>query len=408
MDNILSQLSPMKNGKELLDQLTVLPTYDLNIRDQPSTVRLMALSDLYNIYIPSSMSVEIYSKLYLALLRSLQKKVGTSAQIQRNENHKRICQRESNSILGGADSFTIVGSSGIGKSTAINRAIDLIAKQGLIENTHTKIIPCLIVQTPHDCSVKGLLLEILRKADTFLDSDYYPKALKNRVTTDMLIGCVSQIALNHIGLLIVDEIQNVVNNRNGKALVAMLTQLINASGISIAMVGTPECAQFFEQAMQLARRALGLYYGAVEYDQFFYDFCATLFQYQYVKNQTELSDSIVRWLYDHSGGIISIVVSLIHDAQEIAILNATETLDLDTMNEAYEKRLTMLHRYISLPSKPIIPRKKKSEPPVPTVEVEEKAVLNEKISDIVSMAKEQNSDIVSLLQKNIIVEVITI
>ena len=57
MENILSQLSPMKNGKELLDQMTVLPAYDPNILEQSSTVRLMALSDLYNIYVPSVMSV---------------------------------------------------------------------------------------------------------------------------------------------------------------------------------------------------------------------------------------------------------------------------------------------------------------------------------------------------------------
>ena len=407
MDNILRQLSPMKTGTELLSEMAVLPAYDPKIRAQSSTVRLMALSDLYNIYIPSSMSVEIYSKLYLALLRSLQKKEGITAQIQRNENHKRICQRENNSVLGGADSFTIIGNSGIGKSTAINRAIDLIAEQGLIENSHTKIIPCLVVQCPHDSSVKGLLLEILRKVDLFLDSDYYQKALKNRVTTDQLIGNVSQIALNHIGLLVVDEIQNVVNNKNGKALVAMLTQLINSSGISICMVGTPECALFFEQAMQLARRALGLYYSAVKYDQFFYDFCATLFRYQYVKNKTELSDAIAQWLYDHSGGIISIVVSLLHDAQEIAILNGTETFNLDTLNEAHAKRLTMLHRYISLPSKSI-PKKKKAESPLPAVESETETALNNKIFNLVCTAKEQNSDIVSMLQKNIIVEVITI
>lgn len=59
-----------------------------------------------------------------------------------------------------------------------------------------------------------------------------------RVTTDMLIGCVSQVSLNHIGLLVVDEIQNVCNHRNGTNLVSMLTQLINNSGISICMVGT--------------------------------------------------------------------------------------------------------------------------------------------------------------------------
>ena len=406
MENLLNQLSTMKTGKELLSEMTVLPAYDPNIRAQPSTVRLMALSDIYNIYIPSSMSVEIYSKLYLALLRSLQKKEGITAQIQRNENHKRIIQRESNSILGGADSFTIVGMSGIGKSTAINRAIDIITEKKLLENAHTKIIPCLIVQCPFDCSAKGLLLEILRKVDTFLNSDYYPKALKNRITTDMLLGNVAQIALNHIGLLIVDEIQNVVDHKNGKSLVSLLTQLINSSGISIALIGTPESALFFEQALQLARRALGLYYGAAEYDQFFYDFCATLFRYQYTRHKTDLSDSIVQWLYDHSGGIVSVVVSLIHDAQEIAILNATETLNLDTLNEAYAKRLTMLHSYISR-SKPA-PKKKKSEPPCPAVEIEEKPVLNKKISDLVTAAKEKNCDIVNFLQKEIKIEVIKI
>ena len=146
METLPNQLSPMKTGKDLLSEMTVLPKQDPDIRLQPSTVRLMALSDHYDIYLPSSMSVEIYNKLYLALLRSLQKKEGPIAQIQRNENHKRITQRENNSILGGADSFTIIGTSGIGKSTAINRAIDLITEQGLIENSHTKIIPCLVVQ----------------------------------------------------------------------------------------------------------------------------------------------------------------------------------------------------------------------------------------------------------------------
>ena len=46
----------------------------------------------------------------------------------------------------------------------------------------------------------------------------------------------AKVALNHIGLLVVDEIQHVVNHKNGKTLVDCLTQLINNSGISIAMV----------------------------------------------------------------------------------------------------------------------------------------------------------------------------
>lgn len=92
----------------------------------------------------------------------------------------------------------------------------------------------------------------------------------------------------------VDEIQNVANSKNGRSLVGMLTQLINNSGISICMVGTSESAVFFEQAMQLARRSLGLRYDAMEYNDSFRRFCEVLFSYQYVKQiypvRTEKAD----------------------------------------------------------------------------------------------------------------------
>ena len=407
--NITSALPEMKAGNNLATKLTMTPEYNPDIRNQSEAVRLMALSDLYKIYLPSQMSLEIYNKLYLALLRSLQKKTTKIAIQQQNQNYKAIRQQEYNGILGGSDSFTIIGTSGIGKSSAINRAIELITVNGVIEvdQPYTKIIPCVIVQCPFDSSVKGLLLEILRKVDECLDSKYYYNALRARATTDMLIGSVSQIALNHIGLLVVDEIQNVVNSKNGKSLVGCLTQLINNSGISICMVGTPESTRFFEQAMQLARRSLGLQYSNLEYNQYFYNFCKTLFSFQYVKNQTEITDGIIEWLYEHSSGVISIVVSLIHDAQEIAILNGRETLDLESLNEAYQQRLSMLHGYIQPSIKRIkqttTPKKKKIASQVQLIK--EKTCQNVQviedfsITEFATKAKTNNLDIVVLLKE---------
>lgn len=411
MNSIINQLAEMKMGKDLISEMSVLPTYNDNIRTENQAVRLIALSDLYDIYLPSEMSTEIYSKLYLALLRSLQKKNCRTATIQRNENNKLIRQQEHNGVIGGSDSFTIVGCSGIGKSSAINRAIDLITENGVIEtqNPYTKIIPCVVVQCPFDCSTKGLLLEILRKVDEILGSNYYSKSLKGRITTDMLIGTVSQISLNHIGMIIVDEIQNVANSKNGTSLVGMLTQLINNSGISICMVGTPESTVFFEQAMQLARRSLGLHYSTLEYNQYFYDFCKTLYSYQYTKNKTEITNSIVQWLYEHSGGIISVVVSLIHDAQEIAILNGIEQLNIVTLNEAYKKRLSMLHTYIE----PTITRKSQTSAKVRKSKIyaieQETATDSENvIAEVVRLSKEKNIDIVELLKDYVTVEVISV
>lgn len=401
----------MLSGKDLVSALTILPKYDDGIRNENEAVRLMALSDLYNIYLPSQMSMEIYSKLYLSLLRSLQKKHTTLAVQQRYENNRAIQQQSYSGIMGGSDSYTIIGASGIGKSSAISRAISLISENRIIETgkPYSKIIPCLVVQCPFDSSVKGLLLEILRKVDEVLETTYHQYAVKSRASTvDTLIGTVSTVALNHIGLLVVDEIQNVVNSRNGKNLVGMLTQLINNSGISICMVGTPESTVFFEQAMQLARRSLGLQYDRLEYDQYFRNFCCTLYRYQYVRQKMEISPAIIEWLYEHSAGVISIVVSLIHDAQEIAILNGTEELNLDVLNEAYENRLSLLHSYID----PNIIRRsqsstlKKKSADIPLSLEQETRADRKTIRELATIAKNDSTDIVKLLKKHMpVVEV---
>ena len=411
MNKIIEYLPKMKSSEELISALEILPDYSENICQEDSVTRLVALSDLYKIYIPSFMSVEIYSKLYLSLIRSLNKKQTKIATIQQNENFKAVLNQEYRGIIGGSDSFTIIGNSGIGKSSAISRSIELITENKVIETEkpYSKMIPCVTIQCPFDSSVKGLLLEILRKVDEILESSYYEKALRSRSTTDMLIGSVSQVALNHIGLLIVDEIQNVVNSKNGKSLVGALTQLINNSGISICMVGTPESNIFFEQAMQLARRSLGLQYGAMKYDDSFKDFCRTVFKHQYTKNKVEITDSIVNWIYEHSGGITSVVVSLIHDAQEIAILNGSEKLDLDNLSEAYKKRLSLLHGYIE-PQKPLrssYRRKRGTNMPETKNASGELKTLN-LMCGILAESKSSQKDILTLVKEQINVEEIRI
>lgn len=405
MIDFTTKLPEMKSGNELISALSIIPEYDETICQQNQAVRLMALSDLYQIYIPSQMSLEIYSKLYLALLRSMQKKGTQMAIKQRYENYRAIQQQSYSGILGGSDSFTIIGTSGIGKSSAISRAISLITENRIIETDkpYTKIIPCLIVQCPFDSSVKGLLLEILRKVDEELGTDHYIHAVKSRAsTTDMLIGAVSSIALNNIGMLVVDEIQNVANSKNGKSLIGALTQLINNSGISICMVGTPESTVFFEQAMQLARRSVGLQYTTMKYDEYFQSFCKIIFKYQFLKNRTEITTVITEWLYEHSAGVVSVVVSLIHDAQEIAILTGKEVLNLDTLNEAYQQRLSLLHGYIQpsvIQNKPTT-RKKKTAASVKKNQTQSKLKQEGySIIEIAERAKAENLDVVELLKE---------
>lgn len=416
-NKVIKQLPEMLSGENLINKMQVLPKYDRKFRENGSvTERLIKLSDLYNIYIPSQMSIEIYNKLYLGIVRSLQKKGETLTIKQYNSTYKTIQNIKNktgdqnyNGIMGGADSFTIIGTSGIGKSSTISRALNLIRANYMIEieKPYTRILPCLIVQCPFDSSVKGLLVEILRKVDEQLGTSYFKSAtIGNRTTTDMLIGSVSQICLNHIGLLVVDEIQNVVNSRNGKNLIGSLTQIINNSGISICMVGTPESERFFEQAMQLARRSIGLKYEELNYDSQFKNICTILFSYQYTKKYSEISDQIIESLYQYSGGNISVIISLIHDAQEISLMNGREILDLISLEEAYKKRLSMLCNYIKpeIKKQYIKYNKNNSSKNISQKKKEINSIVT--IKDIVLTAKKENVNIIKELSKYIIVEVI--
>lgn len=406
--NLFADMPSMLSGQDLVSALSVFPEYRDSIRNENQAVRLMALSDLYRLYIPSQMSIEIYSSMYLALLRSMQKRVTKAAIKQQYQNHKAIQNQAYRGIMGGADSFTIIGDSGIGKTSAISRAVDLITENRVIEmdNPCTTIIPILNVQCPWDSSIKQLLLEVLRKVDEAIESSYYQYALKSRATTDNLIGSVSQVALNHIGILVIDEIQNIVNSKNGKRFIAMLLQLINNSGISLCLIGVPDCIPFFEQTFQLSRRLVGLKYGTMPFDAYFESFCKVVFGYQYVQEESKITPAIIEWLYEHSAGVVSVVVSLIHDAQEIGILSCKEGLNLDTLNQAYKQRLSLLHGYIQptvLHGGKTSKRKKKS--PAASIEDNESIIQDNTftIKELVAKAKAENLDIVSLLKEHIVV-----
>lgn len=361
MDDIFSLLAPMMFGEELESAMKRMPAIPVFNNETGPVERLTALNDIYSLFVPNEMSREIYSKMYMALLRSLKKKNTKEAVGQYYENYKKIIDNNGSGIIGGADSFTIIGPSGIGKSSAVKAVIDAISSNIIIETEEpfVKIIPFLEVQCPYDCSVKGLLVEILRKVDEILETNYLHKSQKIRATTDMLIGSVSNVCLNHIGVVIIDEIQNVVAHKHGKMLVAALMQIINASGISICMVGTPECKPFFEQVFQLARRSVGLEFSALKYKNFA-DFCEQLFFYQFTEEKTELNDALIKWLFNITTGNLSILITLFHDAQETAILKNRKKITIELLAEVFEQRLGMLRNFYEIPSKKTYAKKSAS------------------------------------------------
>lgn len=405
-------LAPMLENGDLWRLMASIPNYHTSTREKGISERIIALNDLYKLYLPSPMSIEIYYKLYTSASLALEKKSDKALILaQQKENFQMIKNKkasEYSGIIGGCDSFTIIGKSGIGKSSAIQRATRLISNDKIISynGEFVQIIPILMIQCPFDCSPKGMLLEVLRGVDEVLGTTYNEKALRKGVTTDVLIGMVAQVCINHVALLIIDEIQHINGHKNGSTLINMITQLINSSGISICLVGTEESANFLGQKLQLARRSIGLSYASPKCDEFFVELCTKTFHYQYVKERTEISHNIIDWLYEHSNGLVSLVISLIHDAQELAIYNGREVLDISSLSEAYDKRMGLLQKHIVVGDAPIVapkPPKKKATPKIRQVEVP-KAIVSKEfdeklIEETIKRAKENKEDVVGCLEQ---------
>ena len=405
---IAEYLPPMLDGEVLNETVMHLPVYTREIIEAPVPQRLLALNDIYEIYIPTDMTREIYTRLYMAMYRSLQRKDTKEAIIQANHNFRmKKTGVSSSSVIGGSDCLTIIGDSGIGKSRAISEVLKVIAGDNQIETEKPfrKVVPCISVQTPFDSSVKSLLLEILKEADLHLETNFYDQAIRSKATTDVLIMTVSQVALEHLGMIVVDEIQNVIKAKQGRNLVGCLTQLINYSGIAIVMVGTPECIDFFESEMYLGRRAVGLRYGPLKYNETFQKICEYLFSLYYVRQAPILTEDLCAWLWSKTQGNISALIGMIAGAQELAILSGREELNKEALQEAYDTRLASLQVFLRPKETKQTARKKKETHVYRDVEHSENS-MKSTYAEIVNHAKRQSLDAMEHLQGAGLIEVI--
>ena len=134
MNNVLSQLNQFYSGDELLEQLTVLPEYRSTATTIPE--RLIALLDVYKIFIANQTTADIYNRLYLALINSLDKKNTTKEIELVNDNFRAVKRLKRYGIIGGIESFRITGTAGLGKTSNIHRCADVITGNKVLISNH--------------------------------------------------------------------------------------------------------------------------------------------------------------------------------------------------------------------------------------------------------------------------------
>ena len=270
MSYFSNQLNKLLTGDELIKELMVLPPHKNDIFDKSD--RLIALLDIYQIFIPNQSTIEIYNRLYIAVLSSLDKKENIEEVKNLNRNYRIIQGQRRYGVIGGLESFKITGSAGLGKTTNVQRCSEIISSKVIKrERPLREIIPILFVECVADGSFKSLLYSILQTVDSILGTTYFISNKHQTTTIDVLLSAVSSVLVNHVGLLVIDEIERVANDsKKGETLINYLTQLVNQSNISICFVGNESANRYFESKEYMARRTLGLSMCKMTYDKYYY------------------------------------------------------------------------------------------------------------------------------------------
>lgn len=347
----IEALPPIFDEDDVLERFMVTPRITERDKQSGTNIRYHVLKRVKNFIQPLPIHFEVERRLstlirrgYLArnpLDKTFLERIRVLHQLREDEEeaHKYIDERL-NYIRSTADSLSIIGISGIGKTTAIERLLLMYPqvikheayKRQLFNRTQ---IVWLKIDCPYDGSLSTMCKGFFKAIDDLLGTRYLEKyGYLNRVTSTMLLHMTSLASMYGIGVLVIDEIQHLLHSKNDQEeMLNFFVTLSNTVGIPTVLIGTSKAQQLFKGNFRQARRAASD--GAIIWDRMAEEseewefFLETLWELQCLKTRSELTGEIKKTFYEECQGITSVAVNLFILAQERALFdesNEDETI----------------------------------------------------------------------------------
>lgn len=346
---LLQQFSNRLNPSALLTLFKQSDPFK-KIKKASYGVRLNALNDFQQdwFFIPVSV-IKVYNAFYNVLYKSYRSQVNNNhiERLNRTIEWFENAKKQSNKYPGGLDltipGFSVIGISGIGKTTLVNRVLSSCFKQ-IIPRENTTQISYIITNCTHDSSLKGMLSLFIFKVDQLINTNYSKQYLKRDFNIHMVEAAIANICVrHHIGCWIVDEIHNLnsINRQSQDQILNFLKNINSIIGLPIVYIGTPEMVQIFSKNFQVARRAQGL--GTIVMDRYKQDseewtsLIEALWKRQVLRRPGKLKKAVEDFYFSKSQGIMDILVTIHLLAQEEALEEGQETITLELLESAYER-----------------------------------------------------------------------
>lgn len=355
---------------DVMERFSILPTISQEDRNRTSNLRYHIIKRTKNFVQPLPIHFQIerrlstiirrgylarnpLNKTYLERLRIINEiKIAAGA-----DDSNDLINEKMSYIRSTADSMSIIGISGIGKTTAIERLL-LMYPQIIKHEKYKEIyfsrtqIVWLKIDCPYDGSLSTLCKSFFKAIDDLLGTRYLEKfGYASRVTSSMMLNMTSLASIYGIGILVIDEIQHLLNNKNDtEEMLNFFVTLSNTIGIPTVLIGTTKAQSIFKGNFRQARRAASE--GSVMWDRMEKDsdewkfFLETLWDFQCLKINTILTDEVKEAFYSECQGITSVAVNLFMLAQERALSEEKEKMTIGILRATAKEDLHMIQPMI--------------------------------------------------------------
>jgi hypothetical protein len=309
--------------RELLKALSAPPHFDIKERNYAATLRKHCVLRLGRMFHPMARQVQLAERIGMLIRQGyVGRNLATNDFIAHlQDGAERIDQgclvaSTSMNALSTATSLALAGCSGAGKSQTVERTLSLYPQVILhtVPFTVTQIV-WMKLDCPTQGSPKQLCINFFAEVDRLAGTNYLQTYGHQSHSVEWMLLRMAQVARLHaLGLLVVDELQNLRRTAIGpEALMNFLVLLINTIGIPVAVVGTLGAVPILRRNFRQGRRATGV--GSAVWDRMprgaeWDAFITQLWKFQWTRVETPITDEIREALYDESQGIVDVVVKL--------------------------------------------------------------------------------------------------
>lgn len=335
--NPLIEALPTSLGVDgFVREIRSLPPPPVHVYNMTLTERKQALHMIPSLFVPMAYMYYIYDSLF----RMLQSSYHT---LNSRDSVKRVnalfaTNGASASYSTQAQSGALLGTPGLGKTTTLKRCLMLtpqvIAHEKYLGKPFfTKQVLWLFVECPSDASQKTMAYNIVRALDLAVGSNHLDYLTRTKSTAASAVATYIKVLCMtyHVGLLIIDEIQNVVataqRTNRVKPLIRFLTELTNDTCTSVYFSGTMLAESVFQTEEYLRRRTRGPRLLPLKPDNIYRDFLQQLWHYQFTPERAQLTDKLANQIYDYSGGIPAYISKLFEEAQAQTLMRAADRID---------------------------------------------------------------------------------